>query len=144
LIDGLRSICDAAAQAGLNVALENVPTSVVDSGERLVEIIRRTSRTNLGACYDVANGNMVEDPAKGLLAVGAELRIVHLSDCTKANWRHDPIGQGSIGFAAIFDAIEQLRFDGLTIVETIHEGDFVSGVRTDIERLKAAGLPGFW
>lgn len=140
LVSGLETICREAHDVGIGVVLENIPSGVVETGNELVRIIEAVDAENLRACYDVSNGYMSEDPAQGIRDAAAALEVVHLSDCTREVWRHDPIGEGDIDFNQAITALNQIGYTGVCVLETLHTGDYVAGVRQDIKRLEAAGL----
>lgn len=137
--DGVRRILDEVSDLEIGVLFENTPTGILDTGEEIAQLIERVDSNVLRACYDVANGHMVEDVHAGLTAAGRYLGLVHLSDTTKASWAHDPIGAGELDFARVAAAVSGIGYGGELVLETLHEGDVAEGFATDLATLQQAG-----
>ena len=86
----------------------------------LLNILSEINHPNVGIVYDVANGYYAgEDPAQELRQLEGVLDLVHLSDTGRDEWRHDPIGTGGIDFSSVSEALGQIGFDGLSVMEII-------------------------
>lgn len=141
VIDGIRALLDELSGVDVGLLFENTPTGVLDTGAECAELVAQIGPDSLGVCYDVANGHMVEDVTAGLAAVGRHLRLVHLSDTTRASWAHDPIGAGELDFNAIAATVSALGYAGGFVVETLHDGDVAEGFTADLAALRQAGWP---
>lgn len=139
VIAGLIRLADAMLDEGVRPVLENTPSTILDTAEECVDVVRAVGADRLGICYDVANGMMVEDPDHGLRTVAELLQLVQVSDATAAEWRHDPIGTGDGNFAALAATVEEIGFGGPVVVETIHRSRQGSGLRADRLALQRAG-----
>ena len=139
VIAGLTRITDAMRDEGVRPVLENTPSTILDTAEECVDVVRAVGADRLGVCYDVANGLMVEDPRHGLRAVAELLQLVHVSDTTAADWRHDPIGTGDGDFTALAATVEEIGYAGPVVVETIHRSRPGPGLRSDRLALQHAG-----
>jgi sugar phosphate isomerase/epimerase len=139
VLAALSRIARALEPTGVKVLFENTPTGLLDSGRECLDVVRRVGTNNLGLVYDVANGFMVEDPNDGLRTVADLLEVVHLSDTTRAQWRHDPVGTGEVDFAALAATIADIGFHGDVVLETVHPGDISEGLDRDRTLLRAAG-----
>ena len=139
VIDGLTRIADAMHDAGVRPVLVNTPSTILDTAEECVDVVRTVGADRLGVCYDVANGIMVEDPGHGLRTVADLLQLVHVSDTTATDWRHEPIGTGEGDFAGLAATVEQIGYAGPVVVETIHRSRPGPGLQADRLALQRAG-----
>ena len=139
VLAALSRIAGALEPTGVKVLFENTPTGLLDSGRECLDVVRHVGTNNLGLVYDVANGFMVEDPNDGLRTVADLLEVVHLSDTTRAQWRHDPVGAGEVDFAALAATVADIGFDGDVVLETVHPGEISDGLDRDRALLYAAG-----
>jgi sugar phosphate isomerase/epimerase len=70
--------------------------------------------------YDVTNAAAIgEDPADGIRTLAERIKLVHLSDAPKGQWRHDPIGTGAIEFPAIRTALSSVGYASSVVIEVI-------------------------
>lgn len=120
LLEGLSVLAEWAQEAGTKVLIENVPVTSVPLAMDLLKILGEINHPNVGIVYDVANAYYAgEDPAKELRKLGGVVDLVHLSDTSHHEWRHDPIGTGEIDFGSIREALGEIGFDGLSVMEII-------------------------
>jgi L-ribulose-5-phosphate 3-epimerase len=109
-----------AREYGTKILIENVPVTFAPQASDLLAILGEVNDPSLGIVYDVANGYFAgQDPARELRLLGEEVDLIHLSDTGKTHWRHDPIGAGEIDFAAIFGALRDIKFEGLSVMEIV-------------------------
>lgn len=137
--DGVGYVLDALSGVDVGVLFENTPTGVLDTGGECAQLVEQVGPDRLGICYDVANGHMVEDVVAGLTAAGPHLRLVHLSDTTRAAWAHDPIGAGEVDFGRVAATVSALGYGGRFVLETLHGLDPVAGFTADLASLRRAG-----
>jgi len=70
--------------------------------------------------YDVANAHFIgEDFAAGLKRCRERLALVHLSDTSRQAYRHDPVGQGTVSFADVPDALTAIGYHARPMLEII-------------------------
>ncbi len=119
LLAELSRLCDVGARLGVTIGLENGPTLVLDRAAEVAEVCRTLDRPELRAVYDVANAQMVEDPAAGIADVSEYLGLVHLSDTTSTKWAHAPVGSGQVPFAAVAKALDDAGYSGPSIMEIV-------------------------
>jgi sugar phosphate isomerase/epimerase len=90
-------------------------------------------------CYDVANAHFIgENPAAGLERVAPRLRLIHLSDTTRAVYRHDAVGLGDVDFARLAPAIKAASPGRAPFLEII-SGNPDRDIARSIEALAALG-----
>lgn len=110
-----------AERAGVKVFLENVPMGVLPDAKSMVQWVEEIASPALTICYDLANAHFIhEDLTEALPLVVPYLDMLHMSDTGQQAWRHDPIGNGTVDFAAAARALEQAGYTGLSIVEILN------------------------
>lgn len=142
VVEALSRIALALESSGLKVLFENTPTGLLDRAEECVDVVQAIGASNLGLVYDVANGFMVEDPNGGLRRAAELIEVVHVSDTTRTRWRHDPVGEGEMDFAALAATVADIGFEGEIVLETVHPGAISEGLDRDRSLLRAAGWNG--
>lgn len=137
--DAIRACLDDAAKYEVCFGLENVPFSFMKSAEDMVRFVHDLDdHPYLKIVYDVANAFMVEDAVQGLSAVAPYLGLVHVSDTVKSRWGHTSIGTGDVDFEPVARKLDELKYEGVTIMELVDlsnpDGSFESSARR-LERL---------
>jgi L-ribulose-5-phosphate 3-epimerase len=121
LREGIDALLPYAEAHGVRLAVENVPMAAFPDAASLAAFVRGYRSSSLGVCYDAANAHFIgESPAAGIREIGDLLRIIHLSDTTRARWRHDPIGDGDVPFAEVSAALATAGFEGPCTLEILH------------------------
>jgi sugar phosphate isomerase/epimerase len=118
-------LCPIAEAAGTALWLENMPFAFLPGIGELVAALDRYDNADIGIVYDAANAHFIgEDVHAGLKRCGSRLRLVHLSDTGRRHYRHDPIGQGDVPFAAIPAMLADVGYTRRPMLEIIsHRGD---------------------
>ena len=129
-----------AAAAGTALWLENMPFAFLPGIDDLVAALDRYGNDDIGIVYDVANAHFIgEDIHAGLKRCGARLRLVHLSDTGRRLYRHDPVGQGDVPFAAIPPMLANVGYVRRPMLEIISpNGD--ADILDSATRLAALGF----
>jgi sugar phosphate isomerase/epimerase len=123
--DAFERLHDEAIKRGLTVVLENHPQGLLATASQIEQFLAAGRYRDVSVCYDVANAVAVgEDPVAGLTALMPRLGIVHLSDSPVGQWRHDPIGSGSIDFRAIGKCLNDSAFNGSVVLEILSATPF--------------------
>jgi sugar phosphate isomerase/epimerase len=118
LLEGLATLAAESAAAGVTLLMENIPIGPAPRAEDMMEVLETLGDARVGIVYDVANGHYAgEDPAAGVKVVAPRLRLVHLSDTPRTTWRHDPVGTGDVDFPAFARALEEIGYDGESVME---------------------------
>ena len=139
LLEQIARLLDVAAKLGVTIGLENGPTLVLDRAEEVAEVCRTIGRPGLVAVFDVANAQMVEEPARGLAHLLPHLGLVHLSDTRAAKWAHAPVGQGDVAFAAIATVLDEAHYRGPSIMEIVDLEHPLDALVSSAEALRALG-----
>jgi len=118
--ESLDALISHAESRGVGLALENVPFASFPDAASLCGFVRCVGSKVLSVCYDAANAHFIgESPAAGLRELGPLVSIVHLSDTTRAAWRHDEIGKGDVPFADVALALDEIGYEGSVMLEII-------------------------
>jgi L-ribulose-5-phosphate 3-epimerase len=140
LFEALDELAPLAAKAGTALWVENIPFAMLPALDEIAAALDCYGRDDIGIVYDVANGHFIgEDLAAALKQCGDRLRLVHLSDTNRQLYRHDPIGRGTVPFAAIpamLAAVGYTRRSVLEIISADADRDMVDGA----DRLAAIGF----
>jgi sugar phosphate isomerase/epimerase len=94
---------------------------------------------HLKVAYDVANANVVEDALKGLERVAPHLVHLHVSDSRPGVRAHDPIGTGTIEYAAIASMLRDIDYRGLSIMEILDPATSDGAILRSVETLTRHG-----
>lgn len=131
LFEALDELAPQAAKAGTALWVENIPFAMLPALDEITAALDRYGRDDIGIVYDVANGHFIgEDIGEALKRCGKRLRLVHLSDTDQQLYRHDPIGRGTVPFAAIPAMLAAVGYAQRTVLEIISadaDRDIVDG-----------------
>ena len=137
----LDELAPLAEQAGTEIYVENMPFAFLPDAESLMAALDQYGKDRIGVVYDVANAVFIkEDLAAGLRHVRDRLRLVHLSDTGHSVYRHDPVGLGVVPFSKIPQALRDVGYTELPMLEIIsHAAD--KEIRESADKLLAMGWP---
>ncbi|MGV9573260.1 sugar phosphate isomerase/epimerase family protein [Streptomyces nigra] len=120
LTDSLAPVLDAAAAAGVPLAVEPEPGHLVAR----VDDFHRLRRTlgdpgPLGLTLDIGHCQCLEadSPADCVRAAAPWLRHVQIEDMRRGVHEHLPFGEGEIDFPPVLAALAATGYQGLTVVE---------------------------
>jgi sugar phosphate isomerase/epimerase len=120
LAESVAELLRAADEVDLTIFLELHPQTPIPTVDALDRFVARFDDPRLRVAYDVANAELVaEDHAQALRRLAPRLAQVHLSDAAATHWAHDRVGRGTVDFAAVFGALDEIAFDGACILEVV-------------------------
>jgi L-ribulose-5-phosphate 3-epimerase len=120
LADSFEQFLKWAERDDQEILLETHPLTPIASADAVEAFIRRLNSPRLRIAYDVANAEFIgENQPAALKRIRHALGQVHLSDGTRTSWRHDPIGSGTVDFAAVMKTLDEIDFEGVTLLEII-------------------------
>lgn len=126
-------LCPVASAAGIAIVMENVPFCFIPEGAALAELVAGYGNPDIGIVYDIANAHFIgEDIASALDLVKSRLELVHLSDTTRSAFRHAPVGDGDVPFAAVASKLTDIGYAGGMVIEII--ADEPEGAIVNAER----------
>lgn len=114
-----RTCCDIAKEYGIKIYTENLNLDhLTIRCDTLVKFVEEINRDNLEIVFDIGhchhtNGDIVTD----VLACGSRLHHLHLHDNMGDGDSHLPLGEGNIDYKSFCDALRQVNYDGLYMME---------------------------
>ncbi|MSP67057.1 MAG: sugar phosphate isomerase/epimerase [Alphaproteobacteria bacterium] len=136
---GLEPLLKEAEKSRLDLLFENIPSTFLPRVDQMMRAIERVGSDRLKIVYDVANGVYIkEDPCAAIRAAASRLSLVHLSDTTTQVWKHDPVGLGTVPFAAIGETLRAIGAK-VPIVAEIISTNADHDIADSIKKLHAMG-----
>lgn len=121
LRDSLDEILDYAERAGVEVGIEYEPELLVECTDEVLALIDDVGRDSLGVNLDVGHAAVYgEDPAEAIRRCEGHITGVHLEDIgggVRGKHYHRIPGEGDLDFTAIFDALDDVGYDGFATLE---------------------------
>lgn len=129
-----------AKSGGTALWVENMPFAYLPGIDALTSVLNRYGNDDIGIVYDVANAHFIsEDIHRGLARCGTRLRLVHLSDTGRQQYRHDPVGHGSVPFRDIPAMLHDVDYRELPMLEII-SSNADKDILDSVEKLTALGF----
>lgn len=120
LSESVGRLLAAAERHDQTIYLETHPQTPIPTAALMSAFVDRFRHRRLLVAYDVANAEFLgEEQGAALRKLGARLGQIHLSDATRTSWRHDRIGSGSVDFGVVIAALEDVGFEGVSVLEII-------------------------
>ena len=119
--DGVRRLCETGGRLGVRVAVENMPRDRVSRDAAwLAGLARAVAHPSLGFTLDVGHAHTSGiPPALFLARLGADLIHVHVHDNSGARDEHRAVGEGSIDWRSIAEALVGSGYSGLVADEAL-------------------------
>lgn len=118
LVRALKDLADFAPDILLGVENLVFPHELYRSPEELKELLRKINRSNVGLTLDVGHAVVSGYRAAEFVNLLArDLFHVHLHDNHGVIDEHLPLGQGSIDYVAIIQALKKLDYQGVVTLE---------------------------
>lgn len=132
LVNPLRLIADKAREYGILVCLETLYTS-----KELISFLDHLAHPNIAIVYDTGNRVLFEPSLKSEIhSLGRERIVhVHIKDKNKNN-KNVLLGTGLVNFMEVFEALEDIDYNGAYTFETDRGNDPVRTVLYGIEFVK--------
>lgn len=116
-----QEVADYCAQYGMTVALENLllPQEIAHTAEDLRDIVLRCKRDNVRALYDCGHSHRVgAAQAPYIHTLGELICHVHINDNDGTCDLHQQMGEGTIDYADMFEALHEVGYSGALVMET--------------------------
>jgi L-ribulose-5-phosphate 3-epimerase len=129
-----------AEKAGTALWVENLPFAFLPKMDALMEVLEHHGNPEIGVVWDAANSHFAhEDPAPSLKRCRERLKLVHLSDTNRWQYRHDAVGLGTVPFAGLPAVLSDVGYRDSMIIEVIsHVPD--SDILDSVQRLTGMGF----
>jgi sugar phosphate isomerase/epimerase len=121
--DSFVRICEKAENDRLLVCLENMPRLPLSfkqtwTGESLIEIVDGLNSAFLQLALDVGHCNTTDVPIPQMIRdFGSRIKHVHIHDNDGCHETHSIVGQGSVPWPAVIEALHKAQYDKLLIDE---------------------------
>ena len=115
--DGLSEAADYAGERGVGLAIEPLnrfETDMVNTVEQGLDLCERIGRENVGLLLDTFHMNIEEKSIPDAIRTAGD-RLRHFHSCE--NDRGAP-GSGHVDWAATFEALSDVGYDGLVVIES--------------------------
>jgi len=129
-----------AEKAGTALWVENMPFAFLPKIDDLMEVLDQYGNPAIGIVWDAANSHFVhEDPAQSLRRCREKLKLVHLSDTNRWQYRHDAVGLGTVPFAELPAILSEVGYAGRSMLEVISDNPD-RDILESVQRLMAVGF----
>ncbi|WP_003542279.1 5-keto-L-gluconate epimerase [Desulfotomaculum nigrificans] len=139
LVSALQECADYAQPFGVTLVVEPInryETNLINTVAETIEIIKRTSRTNLQVLFDTFHANIEESSIlDSIREVAPYLGHFHVADSNR--WAP---GCGHLDFPSILDVLKEVGYSGAVSAEILPKPDPDSSARLTIEYMKRLGL----
>lgn len=121
--DSFFRICKKAEDEKMLVCLENMPRLPPSfkqtwTGESLIEIVDELNSAFLQLALDVGHCNTTDVPIPRMIRdFGSRIKHVHIHDNDGCHETHSIVGQGSVPWPAVIEALHKAQYDKLLIDE---------------------------
>lgn len=120
LRESLERLLAVAERLGQTLYIESHPQTPIPTVAAIERFLAALPHPRLKVAYDVANAEFVsEDQPAALRRLAPRLGQVHLSDGTRARWRHDRVGLGTVDFPGILRTLRDIGFAGVSVLEIV-------------------------
>lgn len=117
----LEEILTYAEQTGVDVGIEFEPELLVESTQETLELINEIGHSSLGVNLDVGHAAVYgEDPVEMIYRSDGYLTGLHLEDIVggiRGKHYHRIPGDGDLDFRSMFDALDDIGYDGYATLE---------------------------
>lgn len=119
LVDGLRRLCDYAAERRVRIGFEPEPGMLIETAAQWVHVRDAVQHEALGLTLDVGHclANAEGDPADIIREHAADLLVLQLDDHHAGVHDHLAFGEGEVKFASVAAAVRDAAFTGPLEVE---------------------------
>jgi sugar phosphate isomerase/epimerase len=116
---GLARAAEAAEEQDVRVLVEPEPGLLIENSRQFKRFITKIDSDHVGLNFDIGHFYCVnEDPAKLVYELSDYIAHFHLADIASSRVHNHLIpGRGSIDFRPVFDAMDDIGYDGFVTVE---------------------------
>ena len=118
-VEMLKPVVEHAEKVGVPLLVEPEPDLLIETADQYLEFADRIQSPMLGLNFDIGHFYCVkDDPAATVHKLKAHTRHVHLEDIAATRVHHHLVpGEGVIDFAAVIQALRDVKYDGWVTVE---------------------------
>jgi len=117
--EGLMEVYDRALEKGIRILIEPEPDLLIENSTQAKAFFKDLDPQVFGLNFDIGHFFCVgEDPAVCIREMKAIIHHFHIEDIASTRKHHHLLpGMGAIDFASVFDAIDDIGYDGFVTVE---------------------------
>jgi sugar phosphate isomerase/epimerase len=118
-VEMLKPVAELAEKEGVLLLIEPEPDLLVETADQFLELMQHLDSRAVGLNFDVGHFYCVgDDPAPTVHRLAPYIRHFHLEDIAATRVHHHLIpGEGAIDFAAVFQAIRGIGYNGWVTIE---------------------------
>lgn len=121
-VESAQIVNEHAKQAGVRILLENVPFTHRPSAQDMKELCDKIG--DVGVNFDVCNSVYIkEDAGDAIRMLGDLVENVHISDTPADVFKHECLGTGIVDPAPIMQALKDIGYDKMTVLEIIADAN---------------------
>ena len=118
-VEGMKELIAYSKGTGVQLLLENVPFTYLPTAKDMADTAALIG-PEVGVNFDVCNSAFIkEDPAEAIRMLGDLVKNVHISDSGYDDFKHDKLGTGIVEPGATAQALKDIGYDGVTVLEII-------------------------
>jgi sugar phosphate isomerase/epimerase len=118
------SLTREAEDLGITLAVENMPSDLgflLETPEDFEKLFQAIDSRSVGIAFDVGHANTHGNTSNFINRLMDRIVHVHVHDNDGSSDSHEPIGQGTVHWRQLLRRLEQERFNGMIIVETLDD-----------------------
>lgn len=121
-IEGMKTLVDHAKGTGVRLLLENVPFTFLPSAQDMKDTAAAIG--DVGVNFDICNSAYIkEDVGAAIRLLGDLVENVHISDSGYEIFKHDRLGTGIVEPKPAFEALRDIGYDKMTVLEIITDAN---------------------
>jgi len=121
LHESLHELLDYAETRGVDLGIEFEPEMLIECTDEVLELIDEIGRDSLGVNLDLGHAAVYgEEPAESVRRCAGNITGIHLEDIVggvRGKHYHRIPGEGDLDFAPVFDALDEIGYDGFVTME---------------------------
>jgi len=109
---------------GIKLALENqLPHIFGEEIETLFELLSIKKGDSLGICFDTSHASFSKKLtiSEFIKKLGKNIITLHISDSNRKRDEHLPLGWGTIDWKEVTDALKEIKYSGIFMLEVLKE-----------------------
>ena len=138
-VEELKPVIEHAEKVGVLLLIEPEPGLLIETAEQFEQLMKHIDSPAVGLNFDVGHAYCVgDDPAPTIHRLAKHIRHFHLEDIAATRVHHHLVpGEGAIDFAATFEAIRAIGYNGWVTIELYpYVDDPDLAARTALERIR--------
>jgi sugar phosphate isomerase/epimerase len=139
-VEMLKPVADHAEKEGVLLLVEPEPGLLIETADQFLEFMQHIDSPAIGLNFDVGHMYCVgDDPGPTIHRLAKHIRHMHLEDIAATRVHHHLVpGEGAIDFAAVFQAIRAIGYNGWVTIELYpYVDDPDPAARLAFERINA-------